>query len=133
LGANGKNMGKRKEMDMEERDQERGFESFGDLAGTPMYDLITLIAHAKTDPEHVGPFTLKGIKKFAGEIRKKYVITRDQDKALMIGDEFLDSPYFDFIAKVWDFTDGDPRNIEFANQLVEAGFKVTKVEDASKV
>lgn len=118
---------------MEERDQERGFESFADLAGSPMFKAIRDIVDKKTNRTHMGSFTLKGIKDFAGDIRKKYMITRDQDKALMIGDEFLDSPYFDFIAKVWDFTDGDPKNIEFANQLVEDGFKVTKVEDASEV
>lgn len=93
-------------------------------------DLIKIIAHKKKERFY---FNLKDIKQIAKDIRNDGYLISNKTNKDQIDDPFLNSPYFDFIAEVWDYTKpltlGSPLNdiLELADYLVDiVGFDVKK-------
>ena len=94
-------------------------------------DLIKRIAHKKNEIKPY--FKLKDIKDLAIAIRKDGYLISNKTNKNQIDDPFLNSPYFDFIAEVWDYTkpitSSSPLNdiLELADYLADVvGFDVKK-------
>jgi hypothetical protein len=102
------------------------FQRPDDLRGTDIYDAIKMVR--KKSEESKRDMSIKGIKYFALKLRRNYLITNEKVQDQILGDQFLDSPYFDFIAYVWDYRVFSPLEdyLELVNELIEAGYSVTK-------
>ena len=77
-------------------------------------------------------FNLKDIKQLAIDIRKDSYSISNKTNNNQSDDPFLNSPYFDFIAEIWncpeELSGSGPLKdrIEFVNYLIKAGFDVKK-------
>jgi len=78
--------------------------------GKAFYEVIKIILWEKL--EKIKNLKIRDIKGLAIKIRKNnYLIAKENDKDQIRGDQFLDSPYFDFIAKVLDSAPSDSKEL----------------------
>jgi len=107
------------------------FEGQSEFVNSNFHKVVVKIIDKKPK-KHQTCISLRGIKNIATEIISDgYSITREMDKDKIIKDQFLDSPYFNFMAEVWDSKlseeIGNTKNlIELANELIKAEYSVTK-------
>ncbi len=116
-----------------ENEKKNLFERPDDLRDTDIYGAIKEIEEIRLPVEKgLKVLKLKEIKDLALELlRKNYLITQEKDAAQNIGDQFLDSPYFGFIAYVWDYRETIDKTslkdyLKLANELIKTGYTVKK-------
>jgi hypothetical protein len=108
------------------------FKSQAEYINSDFHNLMVRIIGKKYQNINLSQSRLRDIKDFATEIIKRgYIITKEKEQNQIIHDQFLDSPYFNFMAEVWDSElskeIGNVKNLtKLANKLIETGFAVTK-------
>jgi hypothetical protein len=112
-----------------ENKQRKPFKDFGEYKGSGFDAVIKEILAERVKTPKV--FKLKPIKEFVVKIRKDYSISNKANDNQI--DDPFNSPYFDFIAEVWDTNKLTGKRDEdqevarkFANELIETGFDVKK-------
>lgn len=110
-----------------EKKQRKPFKDFREYMDSGFDHVIKDILAKKAKKPKV--FELKPIKEFVATIRNDYSISNKANDN-QIDDPFLNSPYFDLVAEVWDsqLTAKDDQEVarKFANELIEAGYDVKK-------
>ena len=117
---------------MENKQQSVSLDS-NDLRGSDIYEVIKIIRNTRERSKERLCIGIGEIKDFALKLKTKgYLITKEKGQGQIVGDQFLDSPYFGFISFIWDypppFHSQSALNEYFdvANESIKAGFVVTK-------
>lgn len=104
-----------------------------DLRGSDVYELIKIIRNTRERSKERLSIGVRELKDFALKLKREgYSITIEKGQGQIVGDQFLDSPYFDFISFIWDypppFHSRSSLNeyFDIANESIKAGFVVTK-------
>ena len=117
---------------MENKQQSVSLDS-NDLRGSDIYEVMKIIRYTRERSKERLTIGIREIKDFALKLKREgYLITKEKGQGQIVGDQFLDSPYFDFISFIWDypppFHSRSSLNEYFdvANESIKAGFVVTK-------